>query len=321
MQATEKIAITNNTIVTASDANYGWGVFLLIASARLNSMREPIIVYAQGYNDRQLAAIKQFDNVQVLTHIDGIDNVSLTKPDLILASKTEYATWVDCDGFFTDYCSDLLTPDTPDQIHVRSRSAKELALLKFAYSPSASLKISPALLETWRKDVGEGNTPNIDTFVVPNFLSVNKKYFDFIRRWKSQMAIVLNQSVKGVLDENNTAYKMMDESVLNSLLFFMNDCPQVSKIFKLSENPQRRYLHMPLSPKPWIRWNKYNMRYFDRYISLVERVLDKGLELPAPLPYTLMRCNRTKCNILAQAMPFIEMPKRVVKKFKNTILP
>ena len=34
----------NNTIVTAGDRNYLWGLFLLIASLRKNGMDEPVMI-------------------------------------------------------------------------------------------------------------------------------------------------------------------------------------------------------------------------------------------------------------------------------------
>ena len=40
----------NNTIITAGDRNYLWGIFLMIASLRRNGMDEPVIVGTCGFD-------------------------------------------------------------------------------------------------------------------------------------------------------------------------------------------------------------------------------------------------------------------------------
>ena len=53
----------DNTICTAGDHNYLWGLFLLIASMRRFGMDEPVIVGTKGFTDRDRRVLEQFGGV------------------------------------------------------------------------------------------------------------------------------------------------------------------------------------------------------------------------------------------------------------------
>ena len=53
----------SNTIVLSSDRNYLWGVWLLIASMRKNSMNEPVLVDGVDYTDADITLLNQFGQV------------------------------------------------------------------------------------------------------------------------------------------------------------------------------------------------------------------------------------------------------------------
>ena len=59
----------NNTIITAGDRNYLWGIFLMIASLRRNGMDEPVIVGTCGV--RRIAGCGEITNVAVLPEHRG----------------------------------------------------------------------------------------------------------------------------------------------------------------------------------------------------------------------------------------------------------
>lgn len=101
--------------------NYFWGVFLMIASMRCYGMREPVIVLGTGYTPEAGRLLSQFGDVTVHEASPSSRSLTCRKPEALLLAETDYATWVDCDGFFSGNCSALLTP--PDQDHIRIRPA------------------------------------------------------------------------------------------------------------------------------------------------------------------------------------------------------
>jgi len=56
----------DNTVVTASDMNYFWGVLMLVASMRCHGMQEPVIVCGVDYSDEAKEILQQFPDVRVV---------------------------------------------------------------------------------------------------------------------------------------------------------------------------------------------------------------------------------------------------------------
>ena len=94
----------NNTIVTAGDRNYLWGIFLMIASLRRNGMDEPVIVATQNFDSEAASVLNALEDVSLFP-LDGFSrSLTCCKAMAMLRAETEYITWVDSDGFFSGNC-------------------------------------------------------------------------------------------------------------------------------------------------------------------------------------------------------------------------
>ena len=141
----------------------------------------------------------------VTVHEASPSSRSLTcrKPGALLLAETDYATWVDCDGFFSGNCSALLTPPDQDHIRIRRRSLRE----NLNVYPDAGGRIPDDVLDVWRRDVGERAEARLDTCCSACFMSVPGKHRKFLERWRDQMARVLPDGDVGVVDHRTAAYR------------------------------------------------------------------------------------------------------------------
>ena len=97
---------------------------------------------------------------------------------------------------------------------------------------------------------------------------------------------VLPNKNTGVVFNDSVPYFQLDESVLNSLLFFMKNAPVATPNFKLDKDPSHFFYHMVLYPKPWQWWNPSSLRYYDRIMEIIQWSIDKGYAtLPLPLAF------------------------------------
>ena len=55
----------NATVVTAGDKAFAWGSFLLVASMRMNGMRQPVIVGAMDWTEEMKRRILALEGVSV----------------------------------------------------------------------------------------------------------------------------------------------------------------------------------------------------------------------------------------------------------------
>ena len=55
----------NTTVVTAGDANFAWGTFLLVASMRMNGMKQPVLVGAMGWSDEMKRRVEALGGVTI----------------------------------------------------------------------------------------------------------------------------------------------------------------------------------------------------------------------------------------------------------------
>lgn len=286
--------MNNNTVVTASNMNYFWGVFLLIGSMRGNNMSEPVIVYATNYTDDAKRLLAQFGNVTIIDAPASTRSLTVQKPEAMILAETDYVTWVDCDGFFNGNCSHLLLPDSPEQIHIRQRTKTDNQKVY----PCSDGTIPQNVLETWRNDIGEREEPRLDTCCSACFISLSMHYRDFLNCWRVQMLKVLPDGDVGVVDRRVKAYFQTDESVLNSLLCFAENAPAVAPSFHMNKEPSALYIHFVAHPKPWRGWGPHTFRHFDAYTQIIDKLQQQGYEMPAPLPFSLQKKNKNLCNIL-----------------------
>ena len=147
-------------------------------------------------------------------------------------------------------------------------------------------KISQHVLDVWQKDVGELTEPRLQSCATSCFFSLHKKHRDFIERWQEQMDRILPNKNTGVVLNDSVPYFQLDESVLNSLLFFMKDAPIASPEFKLDKDRNHIFHHMVLHPKPWQWWNSSSLRAYDRIMEIIKWAIDNGYTtLPLPLAF------------------------------------
>ena len=115
----------NNTVVTAGDRNYLWGLFLLIASRRKTGMDEPVVVGAYDFTPEAEAILTQLGDVTIYPLSGMTRSLTCCKPLVMLQAKTEYITWADSDAYFVGNCSERLPPLSPGEIHSRMRAPEE----------------------------------------------------------------------------------------------------------------------------------------------------------------------------------------------------
>lgn len=302
----------NNTVVMSSDSNYIWGVWLLIASMRMNGMDEPVLVLAENYSADDIACLEQFGDVKIIQRDDRFKrNLTYSKPDAMLLADTDFVTWVDCDALFYGNCS-LLLPPEPGYIHIRRRGYTENAhgFAEF-YAPGERPGPIPAeVLDIWRRDVGENSEPAFDTCSSACFISIAREHCFILEKWREQIAKVMPEDNVGIVDKRSKAYFQTDESVLNSILCFAAGAPKVSPEYKLDKNSDAFFIHFNYQPKPWQLWNDYTVRHYDRTLTVLEWALEKGYKTPGPVPFSLQRKYRTVSKLLA---PFTRNYYRVRK--------
>ena len=284
-----------NTICTAGDHNYLWGLFLLITSMRRFGMDEPVIVGTEGFTGRDCRVLEQFGGVTFLSLDHADRSLTCHKAEVMLRAETPFVTWADSDALFTGNCSDLLTPPDAAQIHVRRRGLAEMGL---AFPPPYDLT---RILPTWRVDVA--SAAGIDVAAIPEvtaadvaafrscsacFLSVARSQERFLRVWHELMMRLPKGDV-GVVDRSLACYHQLDESCLNAALSFLPDAPRVTATYALDKDPSRLFAHFIGRPKPWEGWTPRSVRHIEAVVSTVEWAAAEGLELPGDMPPSLRR--------------------------------
>ena len=309
----------NNTVVMASDMGYVWGVWLLVASMRMSGMDEPVLVGCSGWNDNWTKVITSFPDVSLLPMPpEDKRNMTCSKPILMMAPKTEFSTWVDCDGIFSGNCSDVLMDNSPEReqvIYLRRRTPGELQdLYKKERQPGDPPgEIPPCVLDVWRKDVGDLEVPRRKYGCSTGVISVHERWKPFIRRWREQIEKVLPSDV-GVVTKGSIGYFQTDDSVLNSLLVFAKDAPQVTTTYRANDASRPHFIHYGWNPKPWVMWNPRSIGWFDKTVSVVEWAFEQGYKPEAPLPYTLKRKNYAICKLLSPLAANVQRLRKLRKK-------
>ena len=307
----------SNTIVVASDRNYIWGVWLLIVSMRKNSMNEPILVQGEAYSESDIAALKQFPDVEVLNRAHSLGrNITCSKPDAMLLPETDYITWVDCDGIFTGNCSRYLTAD-PEHLHIGVRGVMEnAAVFSKRYEANDAYGAIPAkILDAWRKDVGENAEPALLTSCYCCYISIHRSHRALLEKWRDQIHKVLPNDDVGVCDTRNPAYWQTDDSVLNSVLCFSKVAIPPTDKFMLDKDPSAMYIHFAYNPKPWQMWNTHSIAHFDQTVELVEWAVARGYKTPGPIPFSLQRKYSTLNHLLAYFGGNWLRVKKVLRRF------
>lgn len=311
----------DNTIVTIGDMNYLWGMFLLIASARRSGMDEPFLVGVKQFTPEAERVLKQFGGVRVL-QLDGIKrSLTCLKAHVMLNVETEYATWADSDAFFTGNVSEILVPNSPDEIHFRLRAPFEMpGAFKGHTFGEDGKSIPKAVLEAWRKDIeevaGEARAESrYATSGSASFCSFSMARFrKFAEIWHELQMKVLPERDVGVEDRSLLYYHQLDESTLNACLNFVVDAPRVQDVYRMDKESNRLFVHFIARPKPWEGWTKRAFRHFDEYVTVVEWAVSQGLALPSPIPGCLMRSRK---NLMRALIPWMTLKPKVVRRLKR----
>ena len=305
----------NNTVATAGDINYLWGLFMLIASMRKSGMDEPVLVGAYKFTPEAEEILKQLGDVTIYTLKDIDHSLTCYKPLVMLQAQTEYITWADSDGYFVGNCSKRLPPLTPDEIHVRMRSPEENpgAFRGYEYGEDGR-GIPKEILNAWKADIAGNDEPRNPRSCSACCLSVHRNARPFLQKWHDQMMKVLPAGNVGVVDRSLKYYHQLDESVLNSVLNFWPQAPRISDTYRLDKDRGELFVHFVGIPKPWIGWIPYSFRHFDTYTAVAAWAVEQGFKLPGPLPYSLKASNKTLCRMLQQP---ILMRSRIQKRLKK----
>jgi hypothetical protein len=275
----------NNTVVTAGDSNYLWGLFLLVASMRKSGMDEPVLVGTKKFDARCEKVLKQFGDVAFHSLDNASHNLTCHKAEVMMKAGTEYVTWADSDALFSGNCSEFLAPPDHAKIHVRRRSAAEMP---GAFPPPYDLN---EILPVWKSDVEAVCGEPSDMSLRPSdfrscsacFLSFARDQERFLDVWH-RMMMRLPAGDAGVVNRALKFYHQLDESCLNATLLYSPGAPEVTETYRLDKELSRLFVHFCGRPKPWVFWIPSSLRHYDATVSIVDWAIREKLELPGPVP-------------------------------------
>ena len=309
----------DNTVVTAGDSNYLWGLFLLVASMRSSGMDEPVIVGTKRFSKSDADVLTQFGQVRLVSLDDADHSLTCYKARMMREAETKFVTWADSDALFTGNCSSLLSPPDEEHIHVRCRSAAEMPR---AFPPPYDLRV---ILPTWQKDVASVSgcaRPLSEVGSVSNFLSCSACFLSlarcqehFLTVWH-EMMMRLPKGDVGVVDKSLACYHQLDESCLNACLTFLPDAPRRTAAYALDKNAGQIFAHFVGSPKPWVSWTPSAMRFFDETVRIVEWAVSNGLRLPGPVPYSLKASHKAVCRLFARPL---ELRAKILRRLRRVL--
>ena len=164
---------------------------------------------------------------------------------------------------FTGNVSEYMKAE-PEEIRIRIRGKAENAMVYSSrYEESDAYgSIPKKVLDIWQENVGENNTPAIETVSSAAAMTFHRDKKFIIEKWRQQMLKVIPNKDEGVVDQSNFAYFQTDESVLNSVLCFAEGAPKPVE-FLLDKDPNAFFAHYTFKPKPWQQWDRYSLRYYE----------------------------------------------------------
>ncbi|WPJ96815.1 hypothetical protein SH580_03735 [Coraliomargarita algicola] len=306
----------NCTIVSAADGNYFWGLLLLTASIRRAKLQCPVHLLVRDLTDAQMASLQALGNVSI-EEMDSSNclNPCTWKASALMGATTEYITWMDADCLVIGDISELLMPRNGEfQIRVRGHQENAMTYHKL-YAPGEKAGPLPAsVLATWQQDVNEQLEPRLDTAIVTNCFVLHRQHLPFIKKWQQQMEKVMPPQDCGVVNQNQPAYFMTDESVFSSLISFAAAAPPISD-FLLNQIPEKHVAHFGVRPKPWNGWAQPTWYAYDEVMETVDYALAHCPMLPE-LPPSLQRKHRLRSKMGANARQIIPRMKQFVRKIK-----
>jgi len=306
----------NCTIVSAADSHYFWGLLLLTASIRNAGLKCPVHLLVRDLSGDQIASLKALGDVSI-EEMDAANrrNPCTWKPTALRGVPTEYVTWMDADCLVIGDISQSLKPTNDEfQIRVRDKAENAYAYSQL-YAPGETRGPVPAsVLATWQQDVNEETAPRLQTTVVTNCFVFHRRHLRFIQQWHQQIEKVLPLADGGVVNHDQPAYFMTDESVFSSLLTFGSSAPPISD-FQLDKLSEKHVAHFGVKPKPWEGWAQPTWYAYDAVMDAVDYALQHCPNLPA-LPPSLQRSQKLRSRIGVISRYFILGIKQFIRKLK-----
>ncbi|OQA86368.1 MAG: hypothetical protein BWY31_01399 [Lentisphaerae bacterium ADurb.Bin242] len=309
--------LSKNTVVMAGSPDYAWGAWLCIASMRKSGMNDPVLVCANGWSSQWEKCLASFGDVSFHEMPPDDRNVCCNKAHAMLqADQSEYVTWVDCDAVFSGNCSSMLLPPDEDSVRIRRRSPQDnnKVMARFYDETEEKDGIPRAILKRWQEDVNDLTSPRCKYAATSGVIGLHRKYRPFLELWHAQMIKILIDT-KDVVNTKDPSYFLTDESVLNSLLFFSSKAPKMSERYLLDENPDARYAHYSLSPKPWCMWHPIQLNKYDLTMNIIDWALEHDHVPPFKLPFPLQKKNRSFVFRCARVAPYYAKLRRLYKRF------
>ena len=167
----------DKTIVTACDSNYIWGAYILVASLCYNNVKSYKKVLGIMLSEEEKQLLEQFPDTEVINSTRETDrSVCLMKPHAIFAAETDLIAWMDSDCLVTGDITDFIFAED-DEIQIRFRSPEENAgVYRNFYGKNDKIGLIPEkVLNTWKTDVDDLATSQIDTVCETNCFVIKKK--------------------------------------------------------------------------------------------------------------------------------------------------
>lgn len=281
-----------NAIVTITDSNYVIPAYILVLSLIYYKVKASIVVLGVNLSASEIALFNQFPNTTVVKG-DTLNkrNAATRKAEAILAAsgeEIESISLFDADCIITGDITPYLSKGL---IGLSARlKTKEEDSLNFSskYSNVDAYGTIPiAILEQWKEDVGEKNTPAIKNTICGGNLTFKSDQMVFVQQWHDQMMkIIENTDTKMAYDWKSFAYFQLDESVLNSLLAFSDNAPALSPGW-FDKDPNAILVHLgPCNPRYWRFWRLDRIKYYPDVIGLL-RWAENQKHISPDLPWSI----------------------------------
>ncbi len=269
------------TVVTACDSKFVWGAILLGLSLRYHKMNCYFHVLGYDLSQDEINFLESIPETKVYsTHKPNTRSVCTQKPIALALAETEIIVWMDSDCLATGNL-DKFFHCCEDSIQIRWRGEAENATVyrNFYHKNDRWGAIPKAVLDTWKQDVGDLDTPQIQTVCQTNCFVIRRQHLDFIEQWHRQMDKVIPIDTVGVYAKHSPAYSMTDESVLNSLFAFSSHAPKTCQ-YQMDTDPEAYCLHFGLSPKPWEHWSRQSLKHYKLIMNLLIWAKAQGMKVP-----------------------------------------
>lgn len=316
-----------NSIVTIiADRNFVIPVYILILSLKKFQPNQRIHILGISLSDQEKALFTQFERVFVFdssiprSEPPGAMRIiaDILKGEALLTAADCEEPWIallDGDCIATGDLTPFLEPEEP-ALYARTRSVEEDdRIFQYYRSPGEPESgIPSAILNRWKTDVGQRQTPALQTTVLSGNLILHRDFISFPKVWMQFMKQVLNPHHPAKTD---VAYYMPAEFALSAWLLFAHDPPPLRDV-QLNSNPQAYLAHLGPAPKYWRLWTLKNLRHFDSVMQLIADARSQGYAIPL-LPYALKNRNKPIVVTVAVLYEAFHQIRRQIKKRCKTL--